>query len=274
MDLRCCGLVRGQPGLTRLVVSGAVLGGVAFAAVAAAGASWMRGMARVQLPQDARAHLAACATGVVLGAAALMSAPGLLFGSLATLALLGGGAFLALYAASGQRTGTIRVAVGEPALEFSARDDSGERFALAALRGRPVLLKFFRGHWCPYCVAELKRWRELASELARRDVVVVTVCSEDAPAIRAGRVKHGLDAIMLPDPELAITDLYGLRNPRNFAPKPGLILPLPIPTTILIDADGIVRWIDQSTDYMRRSDPEIVRTALTLLDTAATRRAS
>lgn len=255
-------------------MSGALLGGASFAVVALAGASWLRGMQRVRLPKDARLHLAACAAGVVLGVVALASAPGLVAGTLATLALLGGGAFLALYAASGQRTGTIRVAVGGPALDVAAQDDGGAPFALAALRGRPVLLKFFRGHWCPYCVAELKRWRELAPDLARRDVVVVTVCAEDAPAIRAGRVKHGLDAIMLPDPELAITDLYGLRNPRNFAPRPGLILPLPIPTTILIDADGIVRWIDQSSDYMRRSDPAVVRAALALLDTAAARRAS
>ena len=41
-----------------------------------------------------------------------------------------------------------------------------------------------------------------------------------------------------------------------------------------IDADGIVRWIDQSSDYMRRSDPEVVRAALALLDTTAERRAS
>ena len=80
---------------------------------------------------------------------------------------------------------------------------------------------------------------------------------------------------MLPDPDLAITDRYGLRNPKNFAPKPGLIIPLPIPTTILVDADGIVRWIDQATDYMHRSDPERVLTAIrTTLPPSRGRRAT
>jgi hypothetical protein len=37
---------------------------------------------------------------------------------------------------------------------------------------------------------------------------------------------------------------------------------LPVPTTLLVDADGIVRWKDQSKDYMQRSDPEVVRSAL------------
>jgi hypothetical protein len=57
-----------------------------------------------------------------------------------------------------------------------------------------------------------------------------------------------------------------LRNPRNFAPGGDGGLPtlrgLPIPTTILVDAQGCVRWIDQSTDYQVRSDPERVRAAL------------
>ena len=38
-------------------------------------------------------------------------------------------------------------AVGAPILDFEAPDAEGEPFDLATLRGRPFLLKFFRGHW-------------------------------------------------------------------------------------------------------------------------------
>ena len=37
---------------------------------------------------------------------------------------------------------------------------------------------------------------------------------------------------------------------------------LPIPTTVLFDVGGIVRWVDQSETYQRRSDPERVQQAL------------
>jgi peroxiredoxin len=67
---------------------------------------------------------------------------------------------------------------------------------------------------------------------------------------------------MLSDPDLAVTDRYNLRNPKNFAPKSGAIVPLAIPTTFLVDRAGTVRWIDQSDDYQRRSDPDRVRAAL------------
>jgi len=91
--------------------------------------------------------------------------------------------------------------------------------------------------------------------------------STDTPAeIAAGRHKHGLSATMLSDADLAVTDLYGLRNRRSVAPGRGRALPqlrpLPIPTTLLVDAKGIVRWIDQAADFQVRSDPERVLAAL------------
>ena len=38
---------------------------------------------------------------------------------------------------------------------------------------------------------------------------------------------------------------------------------LQIPTTLMLDAKGVVCWKDQSEDYMQRSNPEHVRAALT-----------
>ncbi len=102
--------------------------------------------------------------------------------------------------------------------------------------------------------------------LDTRGVQIVTLCVDTPEQIRAGRAKHGARAVMLSDATLSVTDRYNLRNPTNFAPGPDGGLPtfrgLPIPTTILVDAQGVVRWIDQSTDYQVRSDPERVRAAL------------
>ena len=200
----------------------------------------------------------ASSVAAALGIVAFVIGTDVAGGVAAGLAIVAGVAFLALLAASRQPALTPAVAVGGPVVDFAAADDEGRPFDLASLRGTPVLLKFFRGHWCPYCTAELRRWAELGPALDARGIRVVTVCADTAEQIRAGRGKHGLRAVMVPDPTLAITDRYNLRSPRNFAPKPGVVIPLPIPTTILVDASGTVRWIDQATDYMRRSDPERV----------------
>ena len=66
---------------------------------------------------------------------------------------------------------------------------------------------------------------------------------------------------MLSDAQCEVIESLGIRNQGYHSGKPGGPL-LPIPTTVLTDADGVVRWIDQSEHYQRRSDPERVRAAL------------
>jgi hypothetical protein len=66
---------------------------------------------------------------------------------------------------------------------------------------------------------------------------------------------------MLSDRSLEVTNLYGLRNQAVNTGPPG-IPGQPVPTTILADADGVIRWMDQSENYQRRSEPEYVLGAI------------
>jgi peroxiredoxin len=102
----------------------------------------------------------------------------------------------------------------------------------------------------------------LRPELDARGIEIVAVSSDTVEKTAKGMSKHGLRAAMLADPDLAMTDRYNLRNPRNLALKSGVVVPLAIPTTFLVDASGIVRWIDQTDDYRKRSDPERVLSAI------------
>ena len=96
--------------------------------------------------------------------------------------------------------------------------------------------------------------------LDARNIEIVTVCADSESQIRKGRSKHGLGATIIADPNLTITDRFNLRNRTNLSPTG--VRALPIPTTILVDADGIVRWIDQAEDYQVRSHPERVMDAI------------
>src|SRR5579863_930284 len=52
--------------------------------------------------------------------------------------------------------------VGAAAPEFTLNDASGRPVRSADLLAlAPLIVKFFRGRWCPYCVTELEAWREL-----------------------------------------------------------------------------------------------------------------
>lgn len=70
---------------------------------------------------------------------------------------------------------------------------------------------------------------------------------------------------MLSDPLLAVTDSFGLRNTGYHTGIPGGAKALPVPTSILVDANGKVLWMDQSENYQRRSDPDYVLAGLRTL---------
>lgn len=66
---------------------------------------------------------------------------------------------------------------------------------------------------------------------------------------------------MLSDEQLVITDAFGLRNTAIHSGPPSDEA-LPVPTTLLLDKNGTVLWMDISEDYQRRSDPSVVLNAM------------
>jgi len=109
----------------------------------------------------------------------------------------------------------------------------------------------------------LRRWEELRPEFDRLGVQVVTVSSDHPEEILEGRQMHGLQATMLSDPNLVVTDAFGLRNQLIQSTSPGDDAEaLAVPASLLIDPDGKVLWIDLSENYQRRSGPEVVLAAL------------
>jgi hypothetical protein len=128
-------------------VSGPVLAVCALLLAIATIAHYARLVRVVQVPLAPRAHQALMASAGLIALAALARGPGWLAGLTAVATLALAALFLFLTTASRLPPAPGTVAVGEPAPLFTADDADGRPFALAGLRGRPLLLKFFRGHW-------------------------------------------------------------------------------------------------------------------------------
>jgi len=104
---------------------------------------------------------------------------------------------------------------------------------------------------------------ELQGEFDKRDVQLLTVSTDKPEVIRKRRGAHRLQARMLSDRNLAVTDAFGLRNQLiHSGPLDEEVEALPVPTTLLVSSDGEVLWIDQAENYQRRSGPEVVLAAL------------
>ncbi len=171
--------------------------------------------------------------------------------------------------------GELKVAVGDPLLPFEARTHSGEAFHSDALAGKRVLLKFFRGQWCPYCSAELRHFEELRPQLEALDVTIVALSKDSVEDAAHNQERDNLGFTLLSDPELKVIRQYGVEHHKaievskgafTVAGVPLALVPefktMAIPTTLLIDERGIIRWIDQAEDYRIRSGEARVMGAL------------
>ena len=128
-------------------MNGLTLSLLAFAIVFATGFRWFQLVSAVAIPRNRGFYVAAMLAGLGCAIAALLQSPGVIGVIFSGLAIILGGLFVILWAISAQKGGTGALQLGEPLLHFSAPDHQGNTFDSSTLDGRPILLKFFRGHW-------------------------------------------------------------------------------------------------------------------------------
>ena len=207
--------------------------------------------------------------GLVLSGIALMAHPGAIGYGVASVAFAASGFFFFLTFMSGLPDQRAAVAVGSRAPDFRALDSDGSEFRLSGLAGSRVLLKFFRGTWCPYCVADLRLWSERREELRELGLKLVAVSHDSVEDLGKFKRDRGWDMTLVADPELEVIRRYNLQN-HNFTPKGGPFRDMAIPATVLVDTDGKVLWMSQASDFRVRLHPdEVLASVRKILDRGA-----
>lgn len=158
-----------------------------------------------------------------------------------------------------------RVAVGGMAPDFTLARFGGGTTTLSSFRGRKdVVLVFYRGYWCPYCIKQLSELRHLLNDELKRntELLVVSIDDDKGTQTTVNRIStDGMapDFTFLSDPDHAVIARYGVLNPA------GTRRGLPHPATYVIDMKGVVRWKDIQTDYKIRPTNTAVLSAVQAL---------
>ena len=70
--------------------------------------------------------------------------------------VLGWSLYLFWYSRYGGREGT-ELRIGNPLPEFILQDEQGNKVNSRQFLGNPALLLFYRGNWCPLCMAQSRK---------------------------------------------------------------------------------------------------------------------
>ncbi|MEX0980716.1 MAG: peroxiredoxin-like family protein [Bacteroidales bacterium] len=159
--------------------------------------------------------------------------------------------------------------VGAKAPDFKAIDADGKQFELAqALKKGPVVMIFYRGHWCPVCNKHLRVIQDSLQLIQDRGATVIAVSPQNPEYLNKMEEKSGAKFRLLYDEGYAIADAYDV----TFTPEKMVLIKyntflnaklkesqsddsqrLPIPATYIIGQDGVIAWRQFDPNYKNRS---------------------
>jgi mycoredoxin-dependent peroxiredoxin len=132
------------------------------------------------------------------------------------------------------------IEVGQPAPDFTLKDQNNEEFTLSDYRGKQaVLIVFYPLAFTGICTGELCRVRDDMPTFSNDDVQVVSISVDSVYSHKIFSEREGYEFPLLADfwPHGAVAQAYGVFNEVAGIANRG---------TFLVDKDGIVRFAEMN----------------------------
>lgn len=164
----------------------------------------------------------------------------------------------------------LGLATGMQAPEFRLADADGEMRSLAQIAGENGAVIYFNRSldWCPYCQAQVIELDGDAGEFSRRGYGLAVVTYDPVGTLSEFSLDRGIDLTLLSDPDSAMVDAFGVRDPMYADPE-HFAWGVPYPVTFVLGPDGVILakfWhepgLGQEGGYRSRIDTNDVLTVL------------
>ena len=164
--------------------------------------------------------------------------------------------------------GTLRMAAKAPAFEL--KDHNGKLISSADLLARgQLVICFFRGRWCPFCVGQLEAMNLILPQTQEAGASLVAISPQTVQQSFFMADQHKLGFPLLSDAGNQVARQFGLvyRVPeyqRAVFRRAFINLPfvneddsweLPVPATYILECDGTVVYAAAHEDYTNRPEP-------------------
>lgn len=151
------------------------------------------------------------------------------------------------------------ITVGRTLPEFALKGIAGAWVSSSSLVGRPTILIFFRGNWCPLCMAQIQEIAARYQELGRLGVRVALISPQPHDNTVQLAKRYVVNFQFLTDERNVAARTLGIAAPWSVPmgmQMLGYDSESVLPTVIITDASGKVIWVHETDNYRVRPEPD------------------
>jgi peroxiredoxin len=134
-----------------------------------------------------------------------------------------------------------------------------EPVAVTDFLGNPTIYLFYRGNWCPLCMAQIKELVDQYKTLEERGVQTVFISPQPHGFSETLSKKHGLQFHFLTDANNTAAKALGILS-KNGIPfgfqALGYDSDTVLPTVVITDKEGVIQFVDLTDNYRVRPEPD------------------
>lgn len=173
-------------------------------------------------------------------------------------ALAGNSLYIFWYSRFGRKA-NARLEVGKTLPDFSLKNTSGKTISSKEMRKQASLIMFYRGNWCPLCMAQIKEVAGQYRELESRGIKIYMVSPQPEGNTKDLALRFDVRMDFLIDEGNATADKLQLiaKNglPMGFQTL-GYESDTVMPTVIMTNDNGEIIFADLTDNYRVRPEPE------------------
>ncbi len=152
-----------------------------------------------------------------------------------------------------------KISLGAQLPAFQLIDESGQSKSVKDLTDAPRIWMFYRGNWCPLCMAQIKEVSSLYKEIENRGAKVALISSQPHRYTKGLAKKHkvNFDFLMDQDNEAAKTlGIFAKNGTPTAMVALGYKLDTAMPTIFITDKGGDIIYSDLTDNYRVRPEPQ------------------
>ena len=156
--------------------------------------------------------------------------------------------------------------IGEKLPKFHLKNENDTLVSSKSFIGKPLLLIFYRGNWCPLCMAQIKEIAKEYHSLSDKGLQIAFVSPQNQQKTKSLSDTFKLPFIFLTDEKNALAKQLNILDEKGIPLGMEMIgydSETVMPTVLMTNKEGTIIFLDQTDNYRTRPEPSTYLDILT-----------